>query len=277
MFGYVLINKPELKIKDYEKYQAYYCGLCRALKQTYGKLGQITLTFDMTFLAVLLSGLYEPETRKKKERCMLHPLHKHIVLENDILNYTADMNILMVYYKFLDDRLDDKSLKGYAGTAAYRRKAEKISDKYTRQSEVIRLALAELSECEKRKEENLDIVSGCFGRITEELFVYRQDEWEEPLRKIGFFLGKFIYLLDAYDDLEEDRKKEHYNPLLTIKKEDIGDYSRQILTVMMAECAREFERLPIINDVEILRNIIYSGVWMRYEQINLRKDKTHDI
>ena len=70
MFGYIAINKAEMKFKDYDVYQAYYCGLCRRLKECYGKRGQLTLSYDMTFLIVLLTGLYEPKTVTGETRCI---------------------------------------------------------------------------------------------------------------------------------------------------------------------------------------------------------------
>ncbi len=277
MFGYVMVNKPELKIKDFETYQSFYCGLCKTLKKSYGKRGQITLTYDMTFLVLFLTALYEPQTYIKKVRCMIHPLIKHTIRVNEISEYAADMNILLTYYKLLDDWKDDKSLKSLIASFVYRKRCNRMEDAYARQSKAVRNALQDLFECEKRQESNIDVVSRCFGELVEELFVYKEDEWEESLRKIGFFLGKFIYLLDAYDDLEEDKKKNHYNPFLLQKEVNKQEYCKNILTLMMAECAKEFEKLPIIEEADILRNIIYSGVWMKYEQVNHRKETKNDI
>ncbi len=277
MFGYVMVNKPELKIKDFERYQSYYCGLCKTLKKSYGKRGQITLTYDMTFLVLFLTALYEPQTYIKKVSCMVHPFTKHIIRVNAISEYAADMNFLLTYYKFLDDWKDDKSIKSLLASFAYRKKCNHLEAKYERQSKVVRNALQDLFECEKRQESNIDVVSRCFGELIAELFVYKKDEWEKSLRKIGFYLGKFIYLLDAYDDLEEDKKKNHYNPFLLQGETNLPEYCKNILILMMAECAKEFEKLPIIEETDILRNIIYSGVWMKYEQVNHRKETKNDI
>ena len=82
MFGYVMIDKPELTVKDYYKYKAYYCGLCRMLKEKYGFLGQMTLTYDMTFAIVLLTSLYESDTALSKHHCIVHPVQKHEMLQN---------------------------------------------------------------------------------------------------------------------------------------------------------------------------------------------------
>ena len=76
MFGYITICRPELKVKEYDTYRTYYCGLCHSLKERYGQVPRLTLSFDMTFLAILLSGLYEEENRQSCGRCLLHPMQK---------------------------------------------------------------------------------------------------------------------------------------------------------------------------------------------------------
>lgn len=120
---------------------------------------------------------------------------------------------------------------------------------------------------------NLDEVSGYFGEIMAEILVYCQDEWEAELRRIGFFLGKFIYLMDAFEDVEKDAKTGNYNVFVQeYRKEDFARRTEQILSMMMAECSRAFERLPIVENVEILRNILYSGVWCRYELVKRKRE-----
>ena len=108
MFGYIVVHQPELKVREYETYRAAYCGLCRSLKNRHGRLGQMTLSFDMTFLALLLSGLYEPETASGCGRCLAHPMQKHHYLSNPYYDYAADMNLLLTYYKCLDDWQDER-------------------------------------------------------------------------------------------------------------------------------------------------------------------------
>ena len=107
MFGYIVVHRPELKVREYEAYEAAYCGLCRSLKRRHGRLGQMTLSFDMTFLALLLTGLYEPETRTENGRCPAHPVHRHPYRENIFYDYAADMNVVLTYYKCLDDWQDE--------------------------------------------------------------------------------------------------------------------------------------------------------------------------
>ena len=274
MFGYVTICEPELKVKDLKKYKAYYCGLCRVLKEEYGFMGQMTLTYDMTFAIILLSSLYESVADLETHRCKVHPVKKQMMLKNEITSYAAAMNVLLAYYHLDDDWQDDRKISSFMSKSMIRGKVKKIIDKYPRQSEAIRTSLAELSLCERENSTDIDRTAGCFGRLMEELLLYREDMWEKSLRKIGFFLGKFIYLMDAYEDLPEDLKKDKYNPLRKIYAEpEYEERIRQILCMMIAESTAEFERLPCLVDVDILRNILYDGVWSRYNKIQMKKSE----
>ena len=126
----------------------------------------------------------------------------------------------------------------------------------------------------KKQEESLDKVSGLFGEVLAELFAYKNDEWDASIRRMAFFLGKFVYLMDAYEDLEKDKKSGNYNPFVFVEQnEEYEEKCRSILSMMMAECSKEFEKLPIIHNIELLRNILYSGVWCRYEQLRMKKER----
>lgn len=274
MFGYVTICEPELKVKDLKKYRAYYCGLCRILKEDYGFMGQMTLTYDMTFAVILLSSLCESQTETRMHRCKVHPVKKQFMLTNEITSYAAAMNVLLAYYHMEDDWNDEHKVSSLMTKSLIYRKAERISEQYPRQSGGIRKWLRELDECEKEGSTDIDRTAGCFGHLMEELFVYREDIWEKNLRRMGFFLGKFIYLMDAYEDLPEDIEKGRYNPLKQLyEQEDYEERMQQILCMMIAESTAEFERLPCLVDVDILRNILYDGVWSRYNKIQLKKSE----
>lgn len=261
-------------MKDFYKYKAYYCGLCKTLKSRYGQLGQMTLSYDMTFLIILLTSLYESDTVRKQNRCIIHPVRKHDTLYNEITEYVADMNIALSYHHFLDDWKDEKSVAGLAGAKTFGRAYKKISRRYPRQCGEISDSLAKLAQCEKDQETDIDTVSRCFGELMAALFTYKEDMWEKSLRRIGFYLGKYIYILDAYDDIDRDIKKGCYNPLIPLhRKETFEADCRNMLTLMMAECTREFEKLPCLLDADILRNILYDGVWTKFDFINTKRNK----
>ncbi len=277
MFGYVTVNKEELKIKDYRRYRGYYCGLCRQLNRRFGLKGRIALSYDMTFLVILLNGLYERAVTEERHRCIVHPASRQLMLTNEFSAYAADMTVLFTYYKCEDDVRDEGSMSAKTYLRAIRPAAEKVQAQYPRQAAALSAGIAELTAVERAGIAELDRAAGIFGSMLAEIFNYREDEWSGDLKAIGFFLGKYIYLLDGYDDLEKDEKKHSYNPWMTEKsRADFDALVENTLTMMMAECAGAFEKLPIIQDAEILRNVIYSGVWMKYHEIRRRRDQKEE-
>lgn len=272
MFGYVVMNKPEIKFKDFDQYKSFYCGLCRELREKYGVAGQISLSYDMTFVVLLLDGLYEPGVRKGTTRCVLHPVRKQLIRKSVVTEYAADMNLLLTYYKCIDDWNDERKISGKCYAKVLENKVKKTSAKYKNKAEKIKTLLQQLSQWEKAGETDIDKMAGCFGKIMEEIFAYKEDIWEKRLRRMGFYLGKFIYLLDAYEDLEKDLENGNYNPFY--RDYIINGFEervRQLLVMMLAESCKEFERLPVIRHEDILRNILYSGVWCRFEEITRKR------
>lgn len=282
MFGYVIPNKGELKVRELEEYQSWYCGLCRRLQKEYGFSGRLSLNYDMTFLAMVLSSLYDAEQMTTYGGCVVHPFHKRNKIDTVYVSYAASMNILLTYYKCLDDWQDDRNLiRGAYGTVLHLA-GRQVSKEYPEQAEAIQQCLKELKQAELCREASLDLVSGIFGRICGALFAPEKDIWYQDLYHMGFYLGKYIYLLDAWDDLEEDFRKGSYNPFLMVDRQiqDIGiekenqkEQVRQILTEMISRACYHFERLPVVDNVEILRNILYSGVWMKFDSGKSRTDK----
>lgn len=273
MFGYVTIDKPEMKIRDYYQYKGYYCGLCHQLREVYGIRGQMTLTYDMTFVIILLSSLYEEEPVLETRRCMVHPVKKIPILRNIMTRYGADMNVLLTYYHFMDDWQDERSLPGLAGIHLLNKKAREVEKRYPRQAAAFLRQLKALRTLEEHQSQDVDAAAGAFGRLMEELFVLKQDGWEEKLRKMGFYLGKFIYIMDAFEDLPTDMEKGLYNPLKKLwggcagQKERYPQVCGQMLEMMIAECSSAFEQLPCLREADILRNILYSGVWVKYRKL----------
>lgn len=274
MFGYIVVNQPELRIREWEMYHSYYCGLCRILKEKYGRVGQVTLSYDMTFILMLLSGLYDPETVCGKSRCIMHPGKKHEYRCNELTEYVADMNVLLTEYKCLDDWKDDRKRLRLLMARMLAHRTGESRRRYSQKLEQIAAAMEELSRAEEQGVTDLDYMAGCFGQVMAQIVICREDEWKDNLYRFGFYLGKFVYLLDAYEDLEEDMEKGRYNPLKERYKEpDFEQSCLDILTMMMSACCREFEQLPILDNVEILRNILYSGVWSRYRAVRDRRNE----
>lgn len=273
MFGYIVINKDELKIKDYNLYRSFYCGLCQELKRDFGHVGQLSLSYDMTFIILLLTALYEEELTRDTCKCIAHPFEKHPVSSNTFTSYAADMNLILTYYKCLDDWNDEKKTGKKIYASALTKAMKRLEKKYPKKAQIIADNLQAIADCEKNNETNIDTVSGYFGNIMSTIFCCKDDEWSDTLSEMGFFFGKFIYLMDAYEDLEQDIKKGCYNPFISMSgSPDFEENINHILTMMMADCCRAFERLPILCYTDILRNILYSGVWTRYNLIKSKKN-----
>ena len=194
---------------------------------------------------------------------------------NVVSDYVADMNVLLTYYKCMDDWYDEKKVlkRTYAGVL--KKDIKKLEKKYPHKAEIIRKSLSKLSEYEKAQETNIDKPAEQFGILLGEVAAMKDDEWSDELRVLGNNLGRFIYLLDAYDDLEKDEKKNNYNVFKYHKDvEDFDTFAENILKAYMAGCARAFERLPILANAELLRNIIYSGVWTKFYAARRKKIDT---
>ena len=286
MFGYVVVNKPELKLREYTEYQSYYCGLCHMLREKWGLTAGLTLTYDMTFLVLLLGSLYEPKLEMKKRHCPIHPVKKKPMIRNEVTEYAADMNILLSHGHLRDDWEDEKKPVGLVGDLAFRRRARYVEERYPRQAQVVSDCLRTLRRIEKEymyrwsqmemskdwKEKlgcemhvdmsaDLDEVSRPFGELMGELFVWKDDAFAPTLRQFGFFLGKYIYIRDAMDDLEKDRKKGCFNPFLRCEMdEEQREHLRVVLDVTRRSAIAEFEKLPLERDLAILRNILYEGI-----------------
>ena len=149
MFGYIVIHKDELKVKDYNRYNSFYCGVCRSLRNNYGLPGQITLNYDMTFLAILLSGLYEDDTKTVMRHCVIHHVKKHGEISNEYTDYAAAMNILLSYYKLKDNWDDDRSLKSNICAGLLKKAFKKAASKFPKQAGIIEDYISGQSECEK--------------------------------------------------------------------------------------------------------------------------------
>ena len=274
MFGTVTIHQPEMKFKDFGIYRSFYCGLCRSLKHRYGLSGQSTLSYDMTFLALLLSGLYEPETVSGTTWCAAHPFEKHATRTNSCVDYAADMNILLAYWQRLDGWNDDKKVTAKLGADLLKRAYDKVKKQYPEKALAVEEYVRDLTKCEKDDSSNLDQASGLTGKMLGEIFSFRDDEWAPVLRRIGFYLGKFIYLSDAFEDFDKDKKKGAYNPWRSYaeSRAELAEKAKDVLNMMMSECSLAFEYLPILMYEDILRNILYAGVWLRYEAA-VKEDK----
>ena len=276
MFGYINADLRQLSEVDRKTYQSFYCGLCRQLGKTASFKGQLLLNYDLCFLGILLQSLYEPDIDTHNFHCLIHPLKTKHGFSSKAIEYAADMDIILSYHSLMDNYKDDNSRLSGMAANLLKKDYDRIKVKYPRQTAAIESYIEKLSLAEAKKETNIDVVSSYTGEMLGELFNWRDDAWSKTLHCMGYYMGKFIYIIDAYDDLKKDEKSGSYNPLLAMKRESPKEFETFVrinLTSLMAECAKSFERLPIVENAEILRNIIYSGVWTRYEYLQLKEKK----
>lgn len=267
MFGYVTANYKALSEEDREQYRRYYCGLCRALERRHGNLSRLTLNNDMTFLLILLDSLYEPDEQIREGRCLPHPVRRRAYVQSALCAYCADMTVVLAYLKALDDRRDDGGMRGLAGAMALKKSWRKVEALYPEKAKRIAGLIDEINACEASGGGDIDVPVNLSGAFLGEIFRYRDDAWGDDLQALGEALGRFIYLMDAYDDLAADVKKNRYNALRQYREQEgFEGLCEDSLTMMIAECAAVFETLPLEKNLAILRNVLYSGVWMRYWQ-----------
>lgn len=275
MFGHVQANLADLTEEQKSRYKAAYCGLCRTIGKRHGQLARLGLSYDLTFLSLLLSSLYEPEECHTHCRCAIHPCKKHCSVTNAVTEYAADMTVALTYYKCLDDWKDDRNLPRFLYAQSLKKHYQKIKASWPRQCEAIEKELDVLSQIEKSGSTNPDAAANSFGRLMEELFVMKLDEWETTLGKLGYHLGKYIYFADAILDFEKDKKKSSYNPLNYIESKP--EELRPVLESFLGSASQAFEYLPLVQDVPLLKNILYSGIWLKYNQgMNKRSKKEND-
>ena len=272
MFGYVNASLKELTQAQKLRYNAVYCGLCRRIRSRAGQMARLSLSYDMTFLALLLMSLYEPEEDSGPNACRLHPIEKRPWVDSAIIGYCADMNIALAYYNCLDDWQDDRSLRGKTMAQHLQPHLAPIEAGWPRQCQAIRGCIAELARLEKENCPNPDEPAGCFGRLMAELLVYQEDLWADTLREMGMALGRFIYLADAARDHNKDKRGGKYNPYLACGISDPRQWEQHLL-LAMGRCTDQFEKLPLVQDKPILDNILYSGVWMKFPKNKKEADQ----
>ena len=279
MFGYVLPVLSVLSEEQRQRYRSFYCGVCHALGNRFGYTRRLSLSNDMAFLAMLLTSLYEPDTAGTDTRCVLHPLKPHPYLSSPLINYAADMNALLFWYKCEDQRMDDHSLLGKAGTGLFLNAREKVRERWPRQTGEVESALSALWQEETKSVPDPDRLCNLSGEMLGAVFVPKpEDPWSGLLRSVGAGLGRFIYWMDAWEDYDEDQKKGRFNPLTVYHgRPDFQDFCRETLELLVADAADSFEILPLEQDLEIMRNVIYSGIWQRYYLKAEQKQRKEEI
>ena len=334
MLGYVKIDKGELKVREYEIYTGYYCGICKSIGKRYGQLPRMSLSYDAAFLAILLASLGEDQDMPSQEHCVAHPfIKKKTIIRNRAIDYAGDVMLLLAWHKLADDAKDEGKLYAKATMGLLKGIYRKLQSKYAELCCGLEQQLSRLSALEEGKCESLDMAAEAFSKIMEIIFsegvkaVYgdcgpkpasvetstpgsiwqtsgsmqRQEtpgstqkakqptDTHELLGHVGYHMGKWIYLIDAVDDIEENIESGAYNPLLYRFKYDVASETakefrariepdlRFNLYHYLAVLSNYVDSLDIKKNQGIIDNVIYFGLNRKTEEIITRADKDKQI
>lgn len=273
MFGYVTVDKPSMRVREYDYYRAAYCGLCHSMGKCTGCLSRMTLSYDMVFFALMREAITCSPASFKKKRCIRHPLVARPVMKADgELEYAAAVAGLLASKKIDDNVNDEKGIKRFAArvTRLIFRKMRKRSRRFSAElSDFLSDRLSELDRMERERVRSVDMPADVFGEIMAGLLSFGlENEKKKIAENIGLRVGRWVYMADALDDYEDDRKSGSYNPFVELYGgEDFSEDNLLSITYMlegelaMADAA--FDLLDTDGDVsrrEILKNILCLGM-----------------
>lgn len=278
MFGYVTVCKEHLSEEGMKLYQSYYCGLCRAIGKRGSHAARLGLSNDITFLALVLSSLTEDYTAGNKRCIMKRGKAYPCVYGDNATDYAADMGIILTYLKLLDDWRDDRSVKALFETALFHRAAKKVQKRHNEIYDKIKFHLDKLSNLEKEKCDSIDKTADCFAKILEILFTPNFVESENTKRALGWLgynVGRWIYITDAYNDIEKDIKRKNYNSFVLkhqgMGAEEIKDKIRETtaesLTFTLENACGAYDLIDFKRNKEVIENILFTALRLKQNKI----------
>lgn len=266
LFGYIKVSKGELKIKEFELYRGVYCSLCKALGKKYGLISRFTLNYDFTFLALLNMSLKDGCDMFLQKRCTFNPLKKcNFCKSFDNFEMPAAAAMIMAYYKLLDNIADEKGFKKlfYKMLKPFLKSAnKKAKAQFPHIEEIVADYIAEQTLLEQQNCTETDRAADPTAKALSKILELCSEESSQKriLNRMGYCLGRYIYLLDAFCDLEEDIKKGSYNVLKNKPKEEIVPYIKTQIAFCINEACKAFELLEIKKYKPIIGNILYLGL-----------------
>lgn len=279
MFGYVRPYKSELLVRQYEQYKAVYCQLCRTLGKEYGWLAKLSLSYDCTLYALLALAVHGAKVKEFHGRCRVNPLKKCTFLPAEGEEYAkaAALQVLLTRYKLEDDRADEGFFKALGSRLLLlyvRPKAKKAAGRYPLLEELARTVVADQAKAEAARA-GVDACAEPTAHLLRELFreLGGCDESQAlALGEFGYFLGRWVYLMDAADDLGEDLAQGKFNPFIPLlglegqtalapeQKKDAEAAMNEILNATVARM------IPPLNLIEtevfgpIVENVVRQGL-----------------
>lgn len=270
VFGYIRVAKPELKVREYEVYKAVYCSLCRKLGKSYGPISRLTLSYDFTFLALLQMSMQDGCDGFEKKHCAFNPFKKCNYCKNDsAMEMPAAAAMILLYYKILDNTHDERGFKriGYMMLKPiFSRAHKKAAQNFPHIESLAEGYIKEQNELEAADCTELDRAADPTAKLMSEILPLCSEDAAQKrvLARLGYCIGRYIYLLDAACDLEDDIKSGSYNVLKVDCTENPGEQAanrvRPRLYFCVNEAVKAFELLNIKKYRDIIGNIIYLGL-----------------
>lgn len=260
MFGYVSPLKGELKVREMAHYNAYYCGLCKTISKEFGQLPRLALSYDCAFIAILLGGVMG-DALCKAERCAIKPFKQKqpVAQESEALLFAADLNLALSWYKCRDDWRDERKASALLGNAAFMRAAKKVERKHPQLFEAIENGIDTLSLLEREKCNELDAPIDTFARMMRGVLLEAPLEQRDKIivSNLAYHIGRWIYLADAWDDREKDKKSGSYN-VFNITGAD-AERASFLMYYSLNEAQNTYALLDLKANAGILDNILYDG------------------
>lgn len=289
MFGYVIVDKPSLRIREYDYYRATYCGLCHAMGKCTGCASRLTLSYDTTFFVLVREMLDGTKVEFVKKRCVRHPIKKiETVKINPQLEYSACVGAQLAYGKVVDNINDEKGMKRFVANICkvlFSRMDMKSFDQIPAMAGFISEKLEIISQIEEERTKSIDTPAEVFGDMMAGLLSYGfEGEKKMIAEKIGKRIGRWIYIVDAFDDYESDRKSGSYNPFVELYdgKDFSDDDLLSISKMLEAELSIAFSAIELLDDdsdknrSEIIKNILCLGMPASVERICKKKEKNKE-
>ena len=277
MFGFVVASLGSVSEDEQARYKALYCGLCHALRDRYGQVSRMTLTYDLTFYLMLCNSLHEPPETSGAARCAAHGGKVMPWTRSRWADYAADLTVALAYHKCLDDWHDDHALRARAAERLLAGAYAKARARIPGECAAIERSMAAISAIEADPDAPPDAAAAEFGTLLGELFAHDQGIWADQMRRFGQQLGRFVYLMDAAVDYADDAASGSYNPLVQLDRQladDAGipspapdaENMRTLLAILIGEATDTFERLPLEQDLHLMRSVLYAGVWQQFNR-----------
>lgn len=282
MFGYVRTDFPNLYIKDSVLYRALYCGLCKGIGGTCGQCGRLALDYDLTFLSAFFHNLLGKDVEIKKKRCIVHPfIPREVAIRDEITDKIACLNVILAYHKLNDDVLDNG--KGRLKRAFFKRSYKKAVKKAPELDEIVKRNYKNLLDYEKQNGDSVDISADCFAKMMQEIGAsLLGDKNTDEVQNLNYNLGKWIYLIDALDDFDKDKKKKNYNPLvlsypeINTKKELVeikGAEISYMFGTILSSIAVDAKKLKYSFNHDLTDNILFRGIPLKTKEVMEGKKK----